>query len=80
MALGSVAQAAQKPAMTTSAQFGQTSFDNSGFTVNVAGPGGNATTTASNDRSGLANMGALLKNPLVLIALAVGVYYVMGKK
>lgn len=81
MAAGGIASAAmQKPAMTTSASFGASTFDNSGWNVNIAGQGASVTSSASNDRTALPNLAALLKNPVVLVGLAVAAYLYLGRK
>lgn len=81
MAAGGIAQAAmQKPAMTTAATFGASTFDNSGWNINIAGEGASVTSSASNDRTALPSASSLLKNPLVLIVLAVAAYYYLGRK
>lgn len=81
MAAGSVATAAlnDKTNMTNgvSSTFG---FDNSGFAVNIAGKGATATQNADASKSNGLDLAALLKNPVVLVGLAVGLYLLLGRK
>lgn len=81
MAAGGIAQAAmQKPAMTTAATFGASTFDNSGFAVNIAGKGATATQNAASTKSNGLDLAGLLRNPVVLVGLAVAVYLYLGRK
>jgi hypothetical protein len=81
MATASVATAAlAKPTMTAQQSTGSTSFDNSGWNVNL-GFGGGATMATTTDRSMSAlGASAVLNNPRMLLLLAVGVYFLMGRK
>jgi hypothetical protein len=82
MAAGSVATAAlAKPTMTAQQTAGGSSFDNSGWNINLGLGSGGATMAATNDRSTSA-LGAsgILKNPAMLLMLAVGLYLVLGRK
>lgn len=80
MAAGSVATAALKDntPMNNAVSFGA-SFDNSGWVVNT---GQGATVSPSADKTTVAgpSLAALLRNPVVLIGLAVAAYYVLGRK
>lgn len=72
MAAGSVATAAlnDKTNMTNGANI-TTGFDNSGWSVNLAGRGATAQQTATSDKtSSSLGVGQLLQNPLVLVLLA----------
>jgi hypothetical protein len=76
MAAGSVASAAltDKTNMTNGANI-STGFDNSGWSVNVAGTGATARQTATNDKSSSAlGLAQMAKNPLVLVLLAFVVF------
>lgn len=79
MAAGGVASAAlQKPNMTAAQTTGSVAFDNSGWAVNV-GPG--ATQSTSTDRSTTAlGVSGLLRNPVVLLAIIAGLYYLSKHK
>lgn len=81
MALGSVAGKAVEDKAMNSQNSAGASFDNSGWTLNVS-TGKGATQSAQADRSqGAAlDLGAMLKNPLVLIALAFVAYAVIARK
>lgn len=79
MAAGSVASAAMaKPPMSAQQAIAPVSFDNSGWNVNF---GAGATQSATSDRSAPA-LGApqLLRNPLVLLAILAGLYYLSTRK
>lgn len=79
MAAGSVAKAAldDQTNQTLHNSF-STGFDNSGWNVNV---GAGASQSTQTDRSSSAlGLGALLNNPVVLIALCVGAYYVLKRR
>jgi hypothetical protein len=72
MAAGSVASAAlnDKTNMTNGANV-STGFDNSGWSVNLAGRGATAQQTATNDKSSSSlGLPQLMNNPLVLVLLA----------
>lgn len=83
MALGGVASGAvnDKTAMTNQAGI-TTTVDNSGWAVNISG--GNGTQTASSEKAApvaavAAAANSLLKNPMVLLLIAVGLYAVLKK-
>jgi hypothetical protein len=84
MALGSVAQAASQPAGPSSV-LSTTSFDNSGFVVNV-GPGtasSSKTTLPSASQVGqmaAAGVGGLLSNPVTVIAVGLALYLYLKHK
>lgn len=55
-------------------------FDSSGWTVNVKGDGNSQTATSDKSSGLLGSLGPLLRNPLVLVALAGLVYMAMQRK
>lgn len=75
MGAASVASSAlAKPSLTNGSST-SSAFDNSGWSVNVAGAGATAVQTATTDKSGsLLGLSQLTKNPLVLVLLAFVVY------
>lgn len=78
MAGASVAtKALEKPSMT-SGQNTSSVFDSSGWAVNVGT--GASQSTQSDRSSAILGTSQLLRNPLVLVALCLAVYYVTRKK
>lgn len=77
MAAGSVASAAlTSPPMNAQQTVGGASFDNSGWNVNV---GAGASQSAATSKSTV-DLSAMLKKPVVLIAIVVGLYYLSKHK
>jgi hypothetical protein len=79
MAAGSVASAAlTPPPMNAQQTTGAVTFDNSGWAVNV---GAGASQSTSTDRS-MSALGAsrMLRNPVVLLAILAGLYYLSKHK
>lgn len=79
MAAGSVAKAAldDQTNQTLNNSY-STGFDNSGWNVNV---GAGASQSTQTDRSSSAlGLGALLGNPVILLALCAAAYYVLSRK
>jgi hypothetical protein len=79
MAAGSVASAAvSKPPMNAQQTTGGISFDNSGWAVNV-GPGATQNASSSPSSGAVGAAASMLNNPMVLIAIVVGLYF-MSKR
>ena len=77
MAAGSVASKALEKGTMQAANAAGASYDNSGWSVNV----GSGAQSNQTDRSMSAlGLGALLKNPLVLVVLAMVAYTVIARK
>jgi len=79
MAAGSVAsEAVKSPPMNAQQTTGPVTYDNSGWAVNV---GRGASQSTSTDRS-MSALGAsqMLRNPLVLLAILAGLYYLSKHK
>lgn len=84
MALGSVAQAASQPAGPSSV-LGTNTFDNSGFVVNVGGGTASSSktslpTAAQAVGAAVASAGSLLANPVVIIAVGLGLFLYLKHK
>lgn len=80
MAVGGIAQAAMAPAGPSGANGNNqtTSYDGSGWSVNVGS--GSASATGSTSTPALAaNVNSLLKNPVVLVGLAVAAYFFLRR-
>jgi hypothetical protein len=79
MAAGSVATAAlTPPPMNAQQTTGAVGFDNSGWNVNF---GAGATQSTSSDRSSTAlGVSGLLRNPVLVLAILAGLYYLSKHK
>jgi hypothetical protein len=84
MALGSVAQAAAQPAGPSSV-LSTTSFDNSGFVVNVGGGTASSSktalpTAAQSVQAAVAGVGGLLSNPMIVIGVGLALFLYLKHK
>jgi hypothetical protein len=84
MALGSVAKVAAQPAGPSSV-IAPTTFDNSGFVVNLGGGTATSTKTALPSaaqavQAAAAGVGGLLSNPVLIIAVGLGLFLYLKHK
>jgi len=85
MGLSSVATAALKPASSAAQQTNSSSFDNSGFVVNIGGGTANSSKTqlptpGQTLGAAAAHAGNLLSNPIFIIAVGVGLFLFLKHK
>jgi hypothetical protein len=80
MALGSLS----KPAGPSTAMMGPTTFDNSGFVVNVGGSAASTKTALPSAAQAVgaasAGLGALLSNPVIVIGIGLGLFLYLKHK
>lgn len=81
MAVGSVAGAAFQKTPNQSSANQQSSFDSSGWNVNVNSNGAHQTSSGGGKSLGAGGLqlGSLLNSPLVIVGLGIAIYYVWKK-